>query len=333
MSLAFDTTGWPLGPYDGRLELFLNDQGTNPICTRAVRLGVVSTARLEKARPGEFLYGLDPANSGFVSTHGPDAFAYYRLMGVDILRNIWDKGMPETVENAGQALKELAAEGVQGMIMTDPPKSPNPDTRARQLLEKETLLKEIARRYAGRGPGKLRYFELGNEPDLPDFYPRPISEYLESYNGMYEAIKAGAKSKGLADDDTVVMNGGLSFANKEADRRAREFLDLVNIQKMDAIAYHGHGPGIGAERKAYERVYAAANSAKKGGKAYEETESGVFGNDRAALILQARTAVEKMVYGQSVGLPTFFYFRLFMEGGVESGYGMTDRLVEPAPQY
>jgi len=329
--VEFDTTGWPLGPYEGKLEIFAECNPSAPLITRPIKLGVVSTGTLEKARGGDFLYGLDPANTDSYSSQGPEGFAYYRLMGVDILRNLWDKGDPKTLEGAGKALARLAAENVQSGLVIDPPKDATPEKRAAELPKKQALLEEIAHLYTGRGPGKLCFYELGNEPDLPFFYPGEISDYLQSYYGMYDAIKAGARKAGAPDSDTVVMNGGLSFAHTDGDRRSREFVKLVDLQKIDAIAYHGHGPGIQAERHAYERLRGAAEKEGKLGKPFVETESGVLGTDRRGLVEQARTVVEKMVYAQSVGMPTFMYFRLFMGDGGEGGYGMTANTVEPCP--
>lgn len=329
--VEFSTANWPLGPYEGRLEIFEEGNPNAPLISRDIKLGVVSNTVLPKARPGDFLYGLDPANTDSYASQGPDGFAYYRLMGVDILRNLWDKGDPRTVEGAGNALARLAAENLQTALVYDPPKDATPEKRAAELPKKQAFLEELARRHAGRGPGKLCFFELGNEPDLPFFYPGEIADYLQNYYGMYDAIKSGARQAGVADTDTVVMNGGLSFAHTDGDRRSREFVKLVDIQKIDAIAYHGHGPGIQAERHAYERLLKAAEQEGKTGKPFIETESGVLGTDRRGLVEQARTVVEKMVYAQSVGMPTFMYFRLFMGNGFEGGYGLTSNFVEPHP--
>lgn len=215
--------------------------------------------------------------------------------------------------------------------MVDPPKSGNAQDRRNALPEHLKYLEEIARRYAGRGIGKIQFYELGNEPDL-GFYPGSMPEYLEAFSAMRAAIKRGAKAQGLKDSDTMVLNGGLSFAGKTGDERSREFLRIVNVADLDAIAYHGHGPGIETERDALVRVRQAAKDGGKTNLRYVETESGFSGNDRNGLMEQARTVVEKMTYAQSEGLPAFMFFRLFMEGsGSEGGYGLTENFREPRP--
>ncbi|XHR27411.1 MAG: hypothetical protein ACFUZC_15870 [Chthoniobacteraceae bacterium] len=332
LSLGFDSSRWPLGPYDAKLEVFASREAATPLYSRTAHLGIVTTTKLGKARPGEFLYGLDPANSYIYRNQTPTAFAYYRLMGVDILRIPYNKGMPETPEGIREALAGLTPEDLQTGLIVDPPKDSDPAKRAAQLAKKEQFLEHVGQTYAGSGPGKVHFFELGNEPDLPRFYPGPISDYIQSYTAMRNAIKRGTLATGLPDDATVVMNGGLCFANKEGPARAREILTTVDRSALDAIAYHGHGPGIESERSAYERVRDTASQVGKTGLPFVETESGYCGIDRNGAQIQARTVVQKMTYGQSIGLPVFYFFRLFMEGHrEEGGYGMTEAFIEPRP--
>jgi len=331
LGFEFDTAKLPLGPYEGVLEIRLADSPAKALLARSFRLGLITESRLEKARPGEFLYGLDPANNFQHAIHTPATFAYFRLMGVDILRNPYNTGMTESVENAGQALQALAGQDLQSMIMVDPPKETDAGKRAATLEKKVAFLKELSRKYAGSGPGKYHYYELGNEPDLPVFYPNLIPAYLESYYAMYDAVKTGAQEGGVPGDGTVVMNGGLSFAHETGDRRSREFLSLIDPKRIDAIAYHGHGPGIEAERMAYERVLTEARKHGKENIPFVETESGTMGTDHSTLIDQARTVVEKQAFAQSVGQPFLMYFRLVMKEGQEGGYGMTERITEPRP--
>jgi hypothetical protein len=328
----FDSSAWPLGPYDGNLSLYLDKNATTPVVTGTFRLGIRSDAVLPKARQGEFLYGLDTGFTELSEPEGANALAFFRLMGVDILRNLDPLNRSETVDNVTRALAALSKQNLQAALIIDPPKDADAAQRAVGLATKTRFLEEVARRYAGRGVGKIQYWEMGNEPDLPGFYAGPMAEYIESYHAMYDAIKRGARAGGVKPNDTIVMNGGLSFAGPIGDKRSREFLQLVDANKLDAIGYHGHGPGIEAERSALERVRAAAAKEGKANRLYVQTESGVSGGTRAGLQEQARTVVEKMVYAQSQGVPAFMFFRLFMNGdGHEGGYGLTDNRTEPRP--
>jgi hypothetical protein len=334
LALNVDTGSWPLGPYDGTLELFLGDHPGDAIFRQDFHLGVVSSATLDKARDGEFLYGLDPANNTIYPTHNAVSYAYYQLMGVDILRNLYDKDMSPTPGNVGQSLKDLATQNVQSDLMCDVPYDSDPAKFEAAVQQQCAFLSQVAQLYAGKGPGKIHYFELGNEPDLQIFFHGPISDYMHGFDLMRTAVKQGAAQAGLSDADTVVETGGLSFAGMEGARRAEEIIKDFDPAKIDAIAYHGHGLGIQAERHAYERVYAVAAKYGKANHPFIETESGYSGQQHRGFEDQARTAVEKMVYAQSKNEPMFIFFRLFMEGegtGMEGGYGMTSNFIEPHP--
>ncbi|MEI9997761.1 MAG: hypothetical protein WDO13_00585 [Verrucomicrobiota bacterium] len=233
-------------------------------------------------------------------------------------------------DDAGVALADLAKGDVQSAIIVVPPSDRNPEKLARSMAGVDGFLTEMARRYAGNGPGKLHFYELGNEPDLHFFYPGSMADYLAAFYSMRQAIKDGAAQAGLSDKDTLVYNGGLAFVHPEGGRRSRELVALLDPTKIDAIAYHGHGPGIAAERNAWERLHDELVKDNKGGLVQVETESGLMASDREGSLAQARTVVEKMVYAESKGEPTLMFFRLFMGGG-ESAYSMTENLVEPRP--
>lgn len=331
LRFTFDHAKLPLGPYEAVLDIRQTDSPEKPLLSRKFRLGVITDTPLTKARDGEFLYGLDPANNFQHATHTPAMFTYYRLMGVDLLRNPYNIDMKESVEDASRALATLAAQDLQTMIMVDPPKDQDPARRAAALEKKVAFLKELSRKHAGKGAGKFHFFELGNEPDLPFFYPNSIPDFLESFYAMYDAIKEGSKEAGLPRDATVVMNGGLSFVHDIGEKRSREFLEIIDTKRIDAFGYHGHGPGIQAERMAYERIRDTARQFGKDNMPFIETESGYMGTDHSTLMDQARTVVEKTVFAQSVHEPFLMYFRLVMMEGHEGGYGMTEHVIEPRP--
>ena len=323
LPFSFDTQTWPLGPYDGEIAFYLDDKSTAPILRETFRLGVISDAVLPKARAGEFLFGLDAGNSGTTDVHSEAALAYYRLMGVDMLRNLYTKNTPRTVAGVGQALELLRKENLQAAMMMDPP-AENSDKELGKITGKLELL---ARQYAGDGPGKIKFWELGNEPDLPFFYQGPISEYISAMRAMRDAIKRGA-----GNNPTLVMNGGLSFAGPEGDKRSREFIETIGADQVDLLAYHAHGPGIESERAILEKARAVAQKAGKTDWTYIDTETGFSGADRTGVERQAATVVEKFAYAQSQGLPTIYFFRLYMQGsGHVAGYSLTDDRIQPRP--
>lgn len=292
------------------LNFSLSRRGeSETILLRESYLGVTDGEAVPKAAEGEFLYGLDV-------TLGPaygskELLQWTRHMGVDIIRHGFGPG---TVDEVTRHLPTYEDYGLRVLFMCDPPKDQN--RRADELPGVLAKLQTIAARFP-----QIRYYELGNEPDLTFFYPGPIANYVDDYHRMYDAIKRG-------NQDAVVMNGGLCFAGAEATRRAEEFVRRVDPERIDAFAYHGHGPGAAAERQALERMQAVANRYGKGGLPLIETESGVAARTAAQEDMQARTVVQKMTYAQSQAMPLFIWFRLLM---FEEAYGNLRSAQEPRP--
>ena len=322
LPFTVDTSAWPLGPYEGKISFYLDDKSTAPALERSFRMGVVSDSTLGKARAGEFLYGLDIGNNGIVNTGDATALAYLRLMGVDLVR-----GVPNNLGNTAETLAKMEKEGVQAAFIDGMPYDADAGKHAKNIDNFAAKLEKMAAQHGGEGPGKIHFWELGNEPDLPFFYAGPISQYVKDMNTVAAAIKRGA-----GDNSVAVMNGGLSFAGTEGDQRSREFIDLVDPTKIDILAYHAHGPGIGAERNILNKVEAQAAKSEAAKMPLLDTETGFAADNRGSLQEQARTVIEKFTYGQSQNLESLYFFRLFMEGsGHVAGYSLTDNRFEPRP--
>lgn len=322
LPFTIDTSAWPLGPYEGNISFTLDDKSSEPILERPFRLGVISDGTLAKARAGEFLYGLDVGNGGIVNTGDATAQAYMRLMGVDLLR-----GLPNNMGSTAETLQTIAKAGVQAAYIEGMPYDADAAKHAKNIERYAAKLEKMAREHGGEGLGKIHFWELGNEPDLPFFYAGPISQYVKDMNAVAAAIKRGA-----GDNKVSVMNGGLSFAGTEGDARSREFIDLVDPDKIDILAYHAHGPGIGAERNMLQKTEAQAAKSGVAKLPLIDTETGFAADNRSSLQEQARTVVEKFTYGQSQNLVSLYFFRLFMEGkGHVAGYSLTDNRFEPRP--
>lgn len=334
--LGLDTRSWGLGPYRARLELRLDADDSEPVLTRMVRLGVVDDGPwvLPKAGDDEFFFGLDAGNAQIVDTGSAAAAAWYDLMGVDVLRSLPFRGRPDSREKLDAAVAFIERHQLRAMYHADPPKPNERDAKWRdaELQRRADLMAAMIAEHGGRGVGRIPFVELGNEPDLPFFWPGEIDSYVAAMNHLAAAGQQAKQTAGLSDADVLIANGGLSFAGATGDQRSRQMLKLASPDTLDAIAYHAHGPGFDSERHAYQRLRDAMAGTAVEGLPVFDTETGVSGTNEPGMIEQARTVVEKFVFAHTADMPTLLFFRLFMEGGgSEGGYGMTDDRTQPRP--
>ncbi|MDX2081996.1 MAG: hypothetical protein SFU53_14520 [Terrimicrobiaceae bacterium] len=308
---VFRTHGLTRGVYHIRLELAHADAPATPVFTYDTNIGVSPVDALPRAKSGEFLYGMDSGETF--------SWDWLDFMGVDITRR-FPTPMPPP-DQVADYLAEYEKRGMSSMIEADPPGwNPDPNVRKAEAEQRAAYAADLAKRFKGR----LRYWELGNEPDLTFFYAGPMTDYSEVHSIIARAILK-------EDPDAVVMNGGLSFAGEEGDRRAREFVKIVPGDTIVGWAYHAHGPGVGAERMAWQRMVDVAKAAGKDRMPlYIETESGVAAVTKPQQIVQAATAIQKMVFAQSVKMPLFIWFRNYITGG-DGAYTNLKTPQEPRP--
>ncbi len=90
------------------------------------------------------------------------------------------------------------------------------------------------RAQAQRYKGKIRYYEIWNEPDI-SFWKGTPEQYLELLKASYEEIKA-------VDPDAIVMTGGFTSVNHRSHNGPLLELTLREGQPyFDRLAYHRHG--------------------------------------------------------------------------------------------
>jgi hypothetical protein len=136
----------------------------------------VNNLPVERARPGEFLYGIQHVEDSL----GEVALAWYDLLGIDLLRGV-GKGNRSRVADYTDTPAVLRPKGMKVLALVDPPKPGSPTSydadgmdpaqRAKALARLNSDLEVLARTY----PAELPMFELGNEPDLPFFYRSAMS--------------------------------------------------------------------------------------------------------------------------------------------------------------
>ncbi|MDX6767667.1 MAG: hypothetical protein SFU85_12870 [Candidatus Methylacidiphilales bacterium] len=306
----------PYGVYTIRLKTDAKTPtGFENLYEHETSFAIHSPVVLPKAGDKEFLYGLDVVQ-GSPLDH-PAFVQWATVMGVDIFRN----GGPAITDFAAmdKALEIYGKAGLSTQMMPEPRYNPDAKQRAAAVAELAGQAEAFAARYKDR----VTYYELGNEPDLTFFYPGPIEDYLEGFVTLRDAIKRG-------NPGAKVMNGGLAFFGEDGMRRSKSFVEKVPKSKIDILAYHGHGPGADSERKAYERIAAIIRGTDKADKPLADTESGFAAKTARQERIQARTAIQKLVYAQSVGSPLFYWFRLYFTGA-EASYSSLKTPQEPRP--
>lgn len=220
IDMSFDASDWKLGPYVG--SIVVNDSdASEPMLSLPLTLGVIDgeTRRLERARGNaSYWFGLDAANNEIFKTGTDQSFAYYDLLGVDILRGVphASKGKVSSVSHISDMMGKLADHDMRSAYIAWPDAWQKNGSEYEKDREKRVgALAALAAAYGGREPGKIPYFEIGNEPDLTFFYGRPAKDYVESYHMAYDAIRdADPEHKAM------VMHGGLCFHGSDGDRRA-----------------------------------------------------------------------------------------------------------------
>ncbi len=322
--LDFDlkTEGALLGPYRTKLELS-DPVDQSVLQTVESLIGVINDRDMAKARPGEFLYGIQKVKD---PCKGIDR-EWLDIMGVDMVRG-WASGpiMENTLRTCAPVLKR---QGVTAIVIIDPPKPGsftqyNPDgfpegVRTRQVAEMASQLTPLARDLKE----VVTYWEIGNEPDLKAFYSGPVEEYIESFREMRAAIKKG-------NPEAIVMNGGLCYFGDDGKRRAKIIVDALAPDGVDAWAYHAHGPYAASERKILELMRSQVTAHGPMSRPFFQTESGVAAKSDSQALMQAQTVIQKMVYAQSEGVRAFAWFALHM-GESESEYANAINLREPRP--
>ncbi|MCL1888770.1 MAG: hypothetical protein FWF96_07880, partial [Kiritimatiellaeota bacterium] len=310
--VEFDARALKQGLYRMGFKV-LQKGAAEPLAERSYNLLVSEASPLPRADDGEFLYGVDAAY-GFLDER---FWEWASFMGADILRG-WgcDQNDPEQMLRA----RELHAKHqFRPYFFQDVAWHPDPAERA---AENERRARRAAVQAKLHDPQGRAYWELGNEPDLPGFYFGPVEAYAEGFDVIARAIKEATPT-------AIVMNGGLCFAGGEGKRRAIRLVEVFPMEHLDAWAFHAHGPGAKAERNMYELMRGTARQFGKDIGVYVDTESGFAAASPAQQRVQARTAIQKLAYAQSVGVKVFMWFRLFITGGDANYTCLEGNLEEP----
>ena len=181
------------------------------------------------------------------------------------------------------------------------------------------------RAQAERYRGKVRYYEIWNEPDIQFFQGTP-QQYLELLKAGYEEIKA-------ADPDALVMTGG--FASLDHHGHNRELLELVlhdGRPFFDLHAHHRHGSFAMLQQQVDEQLVPLRQK-------FGVTEPLYFnetamGREYEREYDQAVELPKRLAFAWSRGAAGYHYFTVWTKKGDASsaaGYSMVNWDFTPRP--
>ncbi|MCH5375087.1 MAG: hypothetical protein JJ992_14020, partial [Planctomycetes bacterium] len=159
----------------------------------------------------------------------------------------------------------------------------------------------FCRKMAERYRGKVRFYELWNEPDI-DFFRGTQEQYIELLRAGYQAIKE-------ADPAAQVTTGG--FASWSHSQTKPEMVPRVINEcqeSYDLIAYHRHGEFGGFRDELTVNLLPYCSAVLKEPKPLYFTETGM--DTRFGQHFQARTLPKKIAFAWAHGAIAYTWFNL-----------------------
>lgn len=187
------------------------------------------------------------------------------------------------------------------------------------------LWRDWVRQVAIHGKGRVRFYEIWNEPDLPFFKGTP-EEYVELLKAAYEEIKA-------VDPDAQVMTGGIGYMG-HADYRP-EILEAILTHGKDYFdiqTHHAHHATWGFMEELESRLLPLREK-------HEITQPLYFNETAMSRSFaleheQSLQATQVPIYAWSKGAIAWHWFIAWnppSTTGSESGYHMFNPDFTPRP--
>ena len=191
--------------------------------------------------------------------------------------------------------------------------------------------REYCRTMAGRYRGRIRYWEVWNEPDLSGFNGMTLSEYVELQKASFEEVKKVAP-------EACVMTGGFATMSDHPGRKDPNFHRNHLIQAkgfFDVHAYHEHGSFLQYAQLVDERFMPMR----------KETATTVpwYANETAIASMggseknQAVTLFKKLIFSWARGAIGYSWYDMRDDGfdphDAECSYGMMTNDFFPKPVY
>lgn len=185
----------------------------------------------------------------------------------------------------------------------------------------------VAQRYKG----KIRYWEVWNEPDLAGFCGFSAEEYIKIQQASFKAVKA-------ADPQANVMTGGFATLTDHPSRKDKQFHEKVLRQakgSFDVHAYHEHGD-FTAYARLVDEILIPLRRATGTTVPWYANETAIYSMDGAE-DFQAETLYKKLLYAWARGAIGYTWYDLRNDGfdpkDAEHNFGMMTNDFYPKPVY
>ena len=184
----------------------------------------------------------------------------------------------------------------------------------------------VARHFKGR----LRYYEIWNEPDLFHFAAFPARKYMALLTAAFDRIKA-------ADPDAAVMNGGIAASYTNSSENPGHNNGLLTLLAADGgahydyFAFHGHGSWeeFAGQLAELRKLRLACPGAARPWLANETAINSLYVGE----LRQAETLVKKLLYAWSLGAAGYNWYQLREGPGDADEYGLLTPAFEPRAAY
>jgi hypothetical protein len=191
---------------------------------------------------------------------------------------------------------------------------------------------EFAGKCAERYKGKIRFWEIWNEPDLDNFWRGTTDEYIEMLKLSYEAIKK-------SDKDALVLVGGMSGYGGHPGKNLNPTLHADVLEKankyFDIYAFHQHGE--------FDHFYDVVEKNLDKHMALMPDGEPIYFNETAMHSTQigerqqAYALFKKLLYTRSVGAMGYTWYNLVDSGtdpkNAEHNYGTLKNDFHPKAVY
>ncbi len=186
--------------------------------------------------------------------------------------------------------------------------------------------REFAKRTAERYKGKIRYYEVFNEPDLISFANYTPEKYLEIQSIAFDTIKA-------IDSEARILNGGISsIATDRSGSRKGIMTQILTSGTCDIFAFHGHG---GLQNYLHQMPY-VQNLLNKHPMPWYANETAISSTASGEHI-QARTLFQKFLISWAESAIGYNWYNLRNNGfdpkNGENNFGLITNDFKPKAAY